>query len=102
MRHVLLAMVTICFTAGCAITPAQKTAALKIGCAVDGVVQPLAAPLVASIGPAGTSVASADTVLVHPAVMAACAALGGTPAAVVAPAPGSPKATSVTPMAPSK
>ena len=89
MRQILLAAGAACFVAGCSMTPAQKTAVLKIGCAVDGVVQPIAAPLVASLGAGGATAASADTLLVHPTVVAACAALGGTPAAVLTPAPGS-------------
>jgi hypothetical protein len=87
MRQIMLAAAAACLVAGCSLTPAQTTAALQIGCAVDGVVQPLAAPLVASLGAAGLTAASADTLLVHPAVVAACATLGGTPAVVVTPAP---------------
>lgn len=84
MRQVLLAVGAACLLAGCTLSPTQKTAALQVGCAVDGVVQPLAAPVVASLGAAGTSLATADALLVHPAVVAACAQLGGKPAVVAA------------------
>lgn len=98
MRQILLAAGAACLVTGCSMTPAQKTAVLKIGCAVDGVVQPIAAPLVASLGAGGASVASADVLLVHPAVVAACTALGGTPAVMATPslatAPGAAPAAS--------
>lgn len=90
MRQIVLAASAACLVAGCSLTPAQKTAMLKIGCVVDGVVQPITAPLVASLGPGGASVASADTLLVHPTVVAACEDLGGTPAVMATPAPAIP------------
>ena len=95
MRQILLAAGTACLVAGCSMTTAQKAAVLKIGCAVDGVVQPIAAPLVAGLGAAGASAASADALLLHPAVVAACTALGGTPALVMTPP--SPAATAAAP-----
>jgi len=99
MRQILLAAGAACLVAGCSMTPAQKTAVLSIGCAVDGVVQPIAAPLVASLGAGGATAAAADTLLVHPTVVAACAALGGTPAAVMTPAAAAPAAPASSPPA---
>ena len=86
MRQMLLAAGAACLLVGCALTPAQRTAALQVGCDVDRVMQPLAAPVVASLGAAGASVATADALLVHPAVVAACAQLGGKPAVAATPA----------------
>lgn len=69
--------------AACTGTPAERQAriqqALKVACDVDGTLVPIAQPIVASLGHAGAAVASAD-LLVHPEVVAACAALSGTPA----------------------
>jgi len=67
------------------ISPAQQaqvTQALAVACNVDGAVVPVAQPVVATLGPSGASVASVDSLLVHPAVVAACQRLGGTPAGV--------------------
>ena len=61
---------------------AQVTQALAVACNVDGAVVPVAQPVVATLGPSGASVASVDSLLVHPAVVAACQRLGGTPAGV--------------------
>ena len=87
MRQFFFVVGAACLLTGCALSPAQKTAALQVGCSVDGAVQPLAAPVAASLGAAGTSVATVDTLLVHPAVVAACAQLRGTPAVVAIPTP---------------
>jgi hypothetical protein len=49
---------------------------------------PLASPVVASLGTGGASAAKVDNLLVQTAVVAACNAIGGTPASakpVVAP-----------------
>lgn len=82
---------------------ANLVATLKIACQVDKAVVPVAQPIVATIGPAGQSVANAD-LLVHPIVVGACAALNGTPqsvsilsTAVTAPAPAPAPATTATP-----
>jgi hypothetical protein len=96
MRQTLLAAGAACLLAGCSMSPAQKAAAIKIGCAVDGAVQPIALPMVASLGAGGASTASADALLLHPAIVAACSALGGTPALVAANRP-PPPASSVAP-----
>jgi hypothetical protein len=55
---------------------------LTVACNVDGVVVPVAQPVVATLGPAGTKAANAD-LLVHPVVVAACKAAGGTPASAL-------------------
>lgn len=68
---------------------AQITQELIVACAVDGMLVPLASPVVASLGTGGASAVTVDNLLVHPAVVAACNAIGGTPASaksVVAPA----------------
>ena len=56
--------------------------ALTVACNVDGVLVPVAQPVVASLGQPGATAATVDSLLVHPAVVAACQKLGGTPAAV--------------------
>jgi hypothetical protein len=67
---------------------AQITQELIVACAVDGKLVPLASPVVASLGTGGAAAANVDNLLVHPAVVAACNAIGGSPASakpVVAP-----------------
>ena len=68
---------------GCSnLTPTQQaqiTEALAVACNVDGALVPVAQPVVATLGPNAEKVANVDTLLVHPAVVAACAALKGTP-----------------------
>ena len=68
----------------------KLTQALTVACNVDGVVVPVAQPVVATIGAGGATAASIDALLVHPAVVQACAALKGTPAAVTVTAPPAP------------
>jgi hypothetical protein len=58
----------------------QRTA--RVGCLVDGVVQPLAAGVLSSI-PQTAAVGTLDQTLVHPLVVAACAKVNGTPVAAV-------------------
>jgi hypothetical protein len=79
-----------CMSACSNLPPAQQATikqVLTVACNIDGVVVPIAQPIVATIGPAGTTVAGVDGLLVHPAVVAACKAYNGTPVAV---APASP------------
>lgn len=59
---------------------AQVTQALAVACNVDGVLLPIAQPVVAALGPSGATAADVDGLLVHPAVVAACAAIQGAPA----------------------
>jgi hypothetical protein len=61
---------------------AQATQALSVACNVDGVLVPIAQPVVAALGPNGATAAGVDSLLVHPAVVAACAAIQGAPASV--------------------
>ena len=51
---------------------------LTVACNVDGVVVPVAQPIVATLGSAGVTVTGVD-LLIHPAVVAACQALKGVP-----------------------
>ena len=66
----------------CNLTPAQQaqlTETLAVACNVDGALVPVAQPVIASLGRNAEKAANVDTLLVHPAVVAACAALKGTP-----------------------
>ncbi len=90
MTRTILVLAGLCVAAalpGCTstggLTP-QATAALQIACQVDGALQPIAAGVVSNLGVAGASAAASDNLLVHPAVVSACAKLGGTPALVTA------------------
>jgi hypothetical protein len=89
MRQVLNATMALCITtlAACSnLSPAQQTQiqqALTVACNVDGAVVPIAQPVVATLGPGGATAASMDTLLVHPAVVAACDTVHGTPVSVV-------------------
>jgi hypothetical protein len=89
-RTILLA----CLAASCSnMTPEQQaklTQALTVACNVDGVLVPVAQPVVAGIAPGGATAANIDALLVHPAVVQACAALKGTPASVTVMAPTAP------------
>ncbi len=70
---------------GCGNTPPPQVAqAFAVACTIDGSIVPLAEPVVASLGTGGAAAADVDAVLVHPAVVAACQAVDGTPARVVA------------------
>ena len=51
---------------------------LTVACNVDGIVVPVAQPIIATLGSAGAAVTSVD-LLVHPAVVAACQAFKGVP-----------------------
>jgi hypothetical protein len=77
---------------------AKVTQALAVACDVDGAVVPVAQPVVATLGNGGAAAASVDSLLVHPAVVAACQQLGGkpagvTPAAAPVPVPDAPPST---------
>jgi hypothetical protein len=72
-----------CLGACSNLTPTQQaqiTQAVTVACNVDGTLVPVAQPVVATLGPGGAQAATVDALLVHPAVVAACAALKGTPA----------------------
>lgn len=53
-----------------------------VACAVDGVTQPVFVDLAALIPGVGTAIAGIDDALVHPAVVAFCASVGGMPVKV--------------------
>jgi len=93
----LAAALCACSTTQTAQVQAQIKQAVELGCTIDGQFQPLAAAAVQAAGPlvttanpaAGAAVVAAaqvDQALVHPAVVAACKALSGTPAVSVTPA----------------
>jgi len=72
----LLACLSACNTA-----PQQQAKLIEIltvACNVDGVMVPVAQPIVATLGTAGAAVTSVD-LMVHPAVVAACQAVKGVP-----------------------
>jgi len=84
MRSIALPLLA-CLGACANMTTSQQTQvnqALAVACDVDGVLVPIAQPVVAALGPSGTTAADVDSLLVHPAVVAACAAIQGTPASV--------------------
>jgi hypothetical protein len=97
MRRFFALPLLSCLAACGNLTPdeqTQITQELIVACAVDGMLVPIAKPVVASLGTGGAAAANADSLLVHPAVVAACNTIGGTPAMakpIAAPATTSPK-----------
>ncbi len=82
MRRIFALTLLYCLAACGNLTPDQQariTQELTVACAVDGILVPLANPVVASLGTGGTAAANVDNLLVHPAVVAACNAIGGAP-----------------------
>jgi hypothetical protein len=75
-------LIVLALLGGCSATDAERHAkvieVLRIACMVDGIVVPIAQPVVTLLGPTGATAASID-LFVHPAVVAACRALDGTP-----------------------
>lgn len=70
-----------------ACTPAEQAklvSDIQVACQVDAQVQPVLITLGPALVPELAPVAATDAALVHPAVVAACAALHGTPTAVTA------------------
>jgi hypothetical protein len=84
--HVSALPLLACLSA-CGNLPADQQAkiqqALSVACTIDGVIVPIAQPIVADLGSSGAIAASVDGLLVHPAVVAACQQLGGAPASAV-------------------
>ncbi len=80
-QSTLTALLLLAWLAACS-DPAAQQQALAIACNIDGVLVPIAQPIVADLGSGDATVAQEDALLVHPAVMSACAALGGVPANV--------------------
>ena len=93
MRHFSSAAVSLCvaIVAACSSLPPDQQAkiqqALVVTCNVDGVVVPIAQPVVATLGAGGATAATLDSLLVHPAVVAACNAVNGTPASATVVSP---------------
>jgi hypothetical protein len=54
---------------------------LQVACNVDGIVVPVVQPIVATLGSPGAAAAGVD-LLVHPAVVEACARVSGVPVSV--------------------
>jgi hypothetical protein len=101
-RNTALALL-VCLSACSNPTPQQRATikqVLTVACDVDGVIVPVAQPVVATLGPAGAATADVD-LLVHPAVVAACKAVSGVPANVTTAGPPVtvPAATAGTPTA---
>ena len=89
MRHRIPLALLVGLAACSDLAPEQQATirqVLTVACNVDGVVVPVAQPVVATLGPAGTKAANAD-LLVHPVVVAACKAAGGTPASAISVSP---------------
>jgi hypothetical protein len=97
MRKIILAaLLALGACANGQLTPQAQTQ-LALACKVDGAVQPLAAGVVSALPVPGAAVGvSVDNLLVHPAVVAACAQIGGTPMAVVTSVAGAVAASPVT------
>ena len=84
MRRNIALSLLVCLSACSNMTPeqqAQVRQVLTVACNVDGVVVPVAQPIVATLGPAGAAATNVD-LLVHPAVVEACKAVSGVPASV--------------------
>lgn len=86
MSRLFGAIAAACLLAACNnLTPAQQAKvklALSVACNVDGAVVPIAQPVVAGLVPTAAGIVALDQALVHPAVVQACAAVGGAPASV--------------------
>ena len=91
MRNALFVSVSMLLLAACSATQAQNTlTATQVFCHVDSVAQPVAVTLGAAVttavapstAPAVAGAVAIDNTLVHPAVVAACAAVGGVAVAV--------------------
>lgn len=90
--------------AACNMTPAQQadlqqkiTQGAQVGCVIDGVAQPIAAPVLAGLVPSSAGAVGVDTLLVHPAVVNFCKSLGGTATTVSTSAPATSALTTLPP-----
>jgi hypothetical protein len=84
MRRIMALPLLACLSACSNVTPEQQATirqVLTVACNVDGVVIPVAQPIVATLGPAGATAAQVD-LLVHPAVVEACKTINGVPVSV--------------------
>jgi hypothetical protein len=68
------------------LTPTSTPSKAALACAVDGALQPFAAATLEELVPGSTTslAMTVDTLLIHPAIVAYCNDIGGTPAAVAA------------------
>lgn len=101
MKKFLLIGVALLALSGCAagftLTPTEKKI-VTVLCNVDAVAQPVAIAIADAVAPEVAALATLDQQLVHPAVVAACAAINGVPSVVVTgtvapPAPPAPVAS---------
>lgn len=95
MKKIFFSLAVVAALSACSQTPAQVNAkvanVVAAVCAVDGLAQPvvvaLAAPIVSVAVPGSAPAVAAgvalDNAVVHPAITAACATVGGVPVAVV-------------------
>lgn len=92
MRRIFAMALLVGLSACSNMTPEQHAKieqVLKVACNIDGIVVPVAQPIVATLGPVGSTTANVD-LLVHPAVVGACTRVSGVPASVT---PASPPVT---------
>lgn len=89
MKPILTTALLVGLTACSSCTADQQAKALhyvSLACEVDGKYQPIAVSVLNAAGvavPQLTNVAALDQAVVHPAVVAFCASVGGAPVAVV-------------------
>lgn len=88
MLLALLLIVAVFVLGAC--TPQQVATAqakLAVACQVDGALQPVGATALAAAGGTAAAAAALDSGVVHPAIQAACASLGGKPVITTLPPP---------------
>ena len=84
MRRIFAMALLVGLSACSNMTPEQHAKieqVLKVACNVDGIVVPVVQPIVATLGSPGAAAAGVD-LLVHPAVVEACARVSGVPVSV--------------------
>ena len=85
MRHDRALLLLAALATACSNMTQEQQAKIRqvltVACEVDGVVVPVAQPIVATLGSAGTDTANVD-LLLHPAVIEAFKAVSGVPASV--------------------
>jgi hypothetical protein len=74
-------LLAVSLVSACTLTPSQQ-AAVRVACNVDGLLVPIAQPVLLALMPSTAGAVAADQALVHPIVVSLCAGLGGTPASV--------------------
>ena len=89
MRRIIVLSLLVYLSACSNLAPEQQAKVrqvLAVACSVDGVVVPVAQPVVATLGAAGATANKVD-LLVHPAVVEACKAVSGVPVGVTPASP---------------